>query len=106
MRKSITFILFAFMAVWGVQASDVVLLQGTEYTVDTLFHNQIGPGTTQTSLWLRNAASMDALRVFYTTMDMTNPYLSLKGACAPAHLAGRAPLPLCTPCACTTPRCI
>ena len=88
MRKSITFILFAFMAVCGVQASDVVLLQGTEYTVDTLFHNQIGPGTTQTSLWLRNAASMDALRVFYTTMDMTNPYLSLRGVCATDKLAG------------------
>ena len=76
------------MAVCGVQASDVVLLQGTEYTVDTLFHNQIGPGTTQTSLWLRNAASMDALRVFYTTMDMTNPYLSLRGVCATDKLAG------------------
>lgn len=59
---------------------------GTSYTVDTLFHNQIGPGTTQTSLWFH--AGTSNLRVFYTTMDMTNPYLSLRGVCAKDMLAG------------------
>ena len=88
MKKSITSFLLAVMAMCGANASDVVSLQGSEYTVDTLFHNQIGPGTTQTSLWLRNASTQDALRVFYTTMDMTNPYLSLRGVCATDKLAG------------------
>ena len=76
------------MAALSGVAGNVCTIQGTDYTVDTLFHNQIGPGTTQTSLWLRNAATLDALRVFYTTMDMTNPYLSLRGVCATDKLAG------------------
>ncbi len=59
---------------------------GVEYTVDTLFHNQVGPGTMQTSLWFHN--STNQLRVFYTTMDMTNEYLSLRGVCAKDMLAG------------------
>lgn len=59
---------------------------GVEYTVDTLFHNQVGPGTMQTSLWFHN--STNQLRVFYTTMDMTNPFLSLRGVCAKDMLAG------------------
>ncbi|MDO4511351.1 MAG: phosphodiester glycosidase family protein [Bacteroidales bacterium] len=88
MRKTITSLVFSALAALTATAGNVVSLQGTEYTVDTLFHNQIGPGTTQTSLWLRNAATLDALRVFYTTMDMTNPYLSLRGVCATDKLAG------------------
>ncbi len=60
---------------------------GTDYTVDTLFHNQVGPGTTQTSLKFTSAAG-NQLRVFYATVDMTNPYLSLHGVCATDKLAG------------------
>lgn len=88
MRKTITSLLFAAAASMSAFAGNVCSLQGVEYTVDTLFHNQVGPGTTQTSLWLRNASTLDALRVFYTTMDMTNPYLSLRGVCATDNLAG------------------
>ena len=88
MRRTIaSFFLSAVAAITAV-AGNVWSIQGTEYTVDTLFHNQIGPGTTQTSLWFRNATTLDALRVFYTTMDMTNPYLSLRGVCATDKLAG------------------
>ncbi len=86
-RTFASFLLSAVAAITAV-AGNVWSIQGTEYTVDTLFHNQIGPGTTQTSLWFRNATTLDALRVFYTTMDMTNPYLSLRGVCATDKLAG------------------
>ena len=88
MRRSIASFLLSAVAAITAVAGNVWSIQGTEYTVDTLFHNQIGPGTTQTSLWFRNATTLDALRVFYTTMDMTNPYLSLRGVCATDKLAG------------------
>ena len=88
MRRTIASFLLSAVAAFTAVAGNVWSIQGTEYTVDTLFHNQIGPGTTQTSLWFRNATTLDALRVFYTTMDMTNPYLSLRGVCATDKLAG------------------
>ena len=88
MRRTIASFLLSAVAAFTGMAGNVWSIQGTEYTVDTLFHNQIGPGTTQTSLWFRNATTLDALRVFYTTMDMTNPYLSLRGVCATDKLAG------------------
>ena len=88
MRRTIASFLLSAVAAITAVAGNVWSIQGTEYTVDTLFHNQIGPGTTQTSLWFRNATTLDALRVFYTTMDMTNPYLSLRGVCATDKLAG------------------
>ena len=88
MRRTIASFLLSAVAAITAVAGNVWSIQGTEYTVDTLFHNQIGPGITQTSLWFRNATTLDALRVFYTTMDMTNPYLSLRGVCATDKLAG------------------
>ena len=71
--------LLAAAASVSAMAADTWSLQGTTFTVDTLFHNQVGPGTTSTSLWFRNPANGDALRVFYATMDLTNPYLKLRG---------------------------
>ena len=73
-------------AAFSASASGTINLHGDEYMVDTLFHNQVGPGSTQTSLWLHN--DKYSLRVFYATMDMTNPYLSLRGVCATDKLAG------------------
>ena len=76
------------MAVLSITAgaSNTWTLRGVEYQVDTLFHNQVGPGTTQTSLWFHNDSGK--LRVFYCTIDMTNPWLSLAGVCATDKLAG------------------
>ena len=67
-------------------AGGTISLSGEDYALDTLFHNVVGPGTTQTSLWLHN--DEHRLRVFYTTIDMTNPYLSLHGVSAGDKLAG------------------
>ncbi len=88
MKKSLFSLLIAALTSASAVASDTWSLQGTTFTVDTLFHNQVGPGTTSTSLWFRNPANGDALRVFYATMDLTNPYLSLRGVCATDKLAG------------------
>lgn len=74
------------LAAFSAQASATWDVRDVTYTVDTLFHNQVGPGTMQTSLWFHSGTSN--LRVFYTEMDMTNPYLSLRGVCAKDMLAG------------------
>ena len=85
MKNILTSIALGLMAVTA-SASATWDVLGVTYTVDTIFHNQVGPGTTQTSLWFHN--DNNKLRVFYTTMDMTNPYLSLRGVCATDKLAG------------------
>ena len=85
MKKISLFALFAILAICA-SASDTWTLRGVEYQVDTLFHNQVGPGTTQTSLWFHNETGK--LRVFYCTIDMSNPWLSLSGVCATDKLAG------------------
>ncbi|WP_455584649.1 phosphodiester glycosidase family protein [Bacteroides sp.] len=56
-------------------ASGIWKLQNIEYSVDTLSHVVIGPGTTQTTLALEGPVK---LRVFYTTTDMTDPNVNLK----------------------------
>ncbi|MBR1804232.1 MAG: phosphodiester glycosidase family protein [Muribaculaceae bacterium] len=86
MKKLFITFLFGCCALFAAQASGSIMLSGETYAVDTLFHNQVGPGTTQTSLWLHN--DLHHLRVFYSTMDMTNPYLSLHGVSARDKLAG------------------
>lgn len=85
MKKILTSIALAFAALTA-SASATWDVLGVPYTVDTLFYNQVGPGTMQASLWFHN--DNNKLRVFYTVMDMTNPYLSLKGVCATDKLAG------------------
>ena len=68
--------LLAAMAFTSAQASDTLEMLGVTYQVDTLFHNQIGPGTTQTSLWIHNSST--TFRFFYATLDLTNPYLNME----------------------------
>lgn len=51
-------------------------LRGTDFQVDTLYHAAIGPGTTQTSL--RMTAGTRGMNVFYSRIDLTNPYVTLR----------------------------
>ena len=59
MKKTITHLLLvAALALPGMAAASTsYTMRGVEFKADTLFHAQIGPGTTQTSLFLpvRNA---------------------------------------------------
>ena len=86
MKNFLLTLLLAGTTMGNAMASGNIVLNGETYTVDTLFHNQVGPGTMQTSLWLHN--DLHHLRVFYSTMDMTNPYISLHGVSARDKLAG------------------
>jgi len=75
MKKNLLLLLIA-MTCCTAWAGNTWSLLGDEYSVDTLFHAKIGPGTTQTSLYFTNGST--EMRVFYTTIDMTNPYLTLR----------------------------
>ena len=66
-----------------------VALAGVEYSVDTLFHAKVGPGTTETSLHLVNEAGQQ-LRVFYLTTDLTNPNTSIEAIVAQDKVPGGA----------------
>ena len=83
MRKIFTS--FLAMAVPAMLfASGAWTLQGKDYVVDTLFHAKVGPGTTQTSL---RATGGSNLNIFYTTTDLTNPYVEMRGVMANNKLA-------------------
>lgn len=66
-----------------------VALAGVEYSVDTLFHAKVGPGTTETSLHLVNETGQQ-LRVFYLTTDLTNPNTSIEAIVAQDKVPGGA----------------
>ena len=69
-----------------------VTLSGVEFSVDTLFHAQVGPGTTQTSLHLINKTNASQqLRVFYLTVnidDEKNPNVGIEAIVANDKLSG------------------
>ena len=87
MKKSII-LLLAAVAPFSMWASKIWTLQGNTYTVDTLYHAPVGPGTTQTSLRVEGAYN---LNVFYTVTDLSHPNVEMR--VAPANnnsLAGGA----------------
>ena len=66
-----------------------VMLSDVEFSVDTLFHAQVGPGTTQTSLHLINkTTTSQQLRVFYLTVDLTNPLIDIEAIVANDRMSG------------------
>jgi len=82
--KRLILILTAAAAL-SANASGTVDVRGTTYTVDTLFHAKVGPGTTQTSLKLSGGPALD---VFYLTVDRTTPGVSIRSVCATDKVAG------------------
>lgn len=79
----------AFICAGSSFASGKWTLQSKDYTVDTLFHAKIGPGTTQTSLHLSGSNN---LKIFYITVDLTNPNVDVRVAQAGSRLTGGAKL--------------
>ncbi len=86
MKKIISSLLFVVIA-FVATAEGIWTLQGDTYTVDTLYHAKVGPGTTQTSLKVLGPVQ---LRVFYTTTDLTNNNVDVKHIMANDKLAGLA----------------
>ncbi|MBR5085817.1 MAG: phosphodiester glycosidase family protein [Muribaculaceae bacterium] len=85
MKKTLISLVLALAGMTAL-ASNTWQLLGVDYTVDTLFHAMIGPGTSQTSLYFTNGST--DMRVFYTTIDMTNPYLTVRTVSGQDKTAG------------------
>lgn len=84
MRRSI---ITSFIALLALQAfgSATWTLNNKKYQVDTLFHAQIGPGTTMTSLKLEGPVKF---RIFYTTTDLKNKNVDVRAIKHTDRLAG------------------
>ena len=91
MKKSLLLCLTAAVTALSAMATQRVTLSGTVYDMDTLFHAQVGPGTTQTSLLFHavdESLNLRDIRAFYCAIDVTNPYVSLATVCAKDKVAG------------------
>lgn len=86
MLRKIFFILVYFSAALLMSAENTLEVKGVTYKVDTLYHAQVGPGTTQTSLLLTCPTS--DLRVFYLTIDLKHPNVGIRAVCAGDMVAG------------------
>ncbi len=69
----------------GVQHGSKITLEGTEYAIDTVMHTQVGPGTTHTQLRVKGAHN---LNVFYITVDVSTPGVSIRALSGRDMLAG------------------
>lgn len=72
--KRIALHIISVLMTFSVSATEWTL-QGKPYTVDTLNHINVGPGTTLTSLRLTGTQN---LNIFYTTTDLTNPLIEME----------------------------
>lgn len=57
-------------------------IDNVPFTVDTLYHATIGPGTTETELRVEGKSGNVTLvnNLFYTTVDLNNPYVEMRAA--------------------------
>ncbi len=90
MKKKL-FTLFMLVLVAGVclvQAKGSIYVKGVKYSLDTIYHAKIGPGTTQTHLELVSPSN-SKLQVYYLTVDKTTPGVSMRAVCATDKVAGQ-----------------
>ena len=85
MKRLLTLALGATFALTAFGELDHIDLRGVNYTVDTLFHAKIGPGTTQTQLRLEGP---NPLNVFYLTVDVSTPGVSIRTVSGTDKVAG------------------
>ena len=83
-------ILLLILLLWTVEAtaSTTYNIRGTEYKTDTLFHAMIGPGTSQTTLFMKSDAGRQ-MYVYYSIIDMTNPLITLRTVMGEDRTHGR-----------------
>ena len=85
MKKIFTLALSATLALTAFAEQDHISLKGVDYTVDTVFHAKVGPGTTQTQLRLDGPSPRN---VFYLTVDVTTPNVTLRAISGTGKVAG------------------
>ena len=59
-----------------------------KYSVDTLYHATVGPGTTETELRIESMSGSQKIvnNIFYTETDLTNQYVEMRAAKAGNHM--------------------
>lgn len=87
MKKILITACAGVLAASAASAQGTIDLRGVEYRLDTVYHAKVGPGTTHTQLRLEGPASLD---VFYATIDLTTPGVSIRAVCATDKVAGCA----------------
>ena len=85
MKRIFTLALGATFALAAFAEQGHISLLGVDYTVDTLFHAKVGPGTTQTQLRLEGPSP---LNVFYLTVDRTTPNVTIRAVSGTDKVAG------------------
>ena len=75
MKKTILIFAIAAATAVSAAATEQWTLQGNAYSVDTVYHAKIGPGTTQTTLQLTGSSN---LMVYYTTTDLTDEHADIR----------------------------
>ena len=71
--------MIAATAMFGANASGTWVLGPYEYKADTIYHVTTGPGITTTAIRLSSANGANKTNIFYSTIDLTNPDLELRG---------------------------
>lgn len=84
MKKFIFITSFIFISCL-VAVSQSIVIDGKTYTVDTLSHYKVGPGTQYTSLRLKSNSRLD---VFFLKVDASNPFVSFKAILARDSIYG------------------
>lgn len=79
--------LLSMVVAVSAMASGQWTIQGRTYTVDTLYHAQVGPGTTYTKV---RATGYRNWNVFYSTTDLTAPYVEMRAVMANDKIASVA----------------
>lgn len=79
--KKLTLTIAACAIVLAANAKGAWTLGSDAFTVDTLFHATTGPGVTTTALRLSgsDADGANTTNIFYSTIDLTNPDLEIRG---------------------------
>jgi hypothetical protein len=72
----ICFVLLVIPAIYPETTSSIVI-DGKNYTIDTLANFKVGPGSRYTSLRLQSNNRLD---VYFLKVDATNPYVSFRAA--------------------------
>lgn len=89
MKKIITLFIPAAACLYAcaTDTSTVWTLQSEDFTVDTLYHATVGPGTTETELRLTSKSVTNKIHnVFYTVTDLNNEYVEMRVAKGGNHM--------------------
>lgn len=88
LAKSLTLAALSFaFGGFNAGASGSMTVLGSTFTVDTISHFKVGPGTTTTFLRLTSPTESQ-LQVHYLTIDKTVPGVSIRAVCGTDKVAG------------------